>query len=181
VSEFTNAALWTEKEAMNADQSLYDSLYHAAACVGLNTSAMIEAGILGKPVLTLVSEEFAGGQEETLHFHYLRASNGGLLIEAQSFVEHVQQLGRVLRSSDAGAQPRRFVENFVRPRGLETAVTPVMVEEIERAARLEKRPQRAALWHYPVRRALKLLFALRRTAHRRRAGTSGMTAVNPKP
>ena len=32
-------ALWTEKESMNADQGLYDSLFHAAASVGLNTSA----------------------------------------------------------------------------------------------------------------------------------------------
>ena len=46
-----------------ADPALYDSLYHAAAVVGLNTSAMIEAGILGKSVFTIQTQEFAGGQE----------------------------------------------------------------------------------------------------------------------
>ncbi len=40
---------------LNADQSLYDALHHSAAVVGLNTSAQIEAGILGKPVLTLLA------------------------------------------------------------------------------------------------------------------------------
>ena len=169
-SELTNAVIWSEKETMNADQGLYDSLHHAAACVGLNTSAMIEAAILSKPVLTLVSEEFAGGQEETVHFHYLRAANGGLLIEARSAGEHIQQLGDVLRGSDGGTQVRRFVERFVRPRGLDRRVTPIMVEQIERAASIAKRPQGASAWHYPVRGAVLALFALRRSARRRRAG-----------
>jgi hypothetical protein len=43
---FPNVALWHDKETMNADQGLYDSLHHSNAVVGLNTSAMIEAGIL---------------------------------------------------------------------------------------------------------------------------------------
>lgn len=165
----TNAALWTEKETMNADQGLYDSLYHTAACVGLNTSAIIEAAILDKPVLTVVSDEFAGGQEETLHFHYLRASNGGVLIEAHGLDEHIRQLGEVLRAPGAGTQARRFTESFVRPRGLETRVAPIMVEEIERAARIAKRPRRAAAWHYPVRGTVRTLFALRRIARGWRA------------
>jgi hypothetical protein len=177
--ELPNSAIWTDKETMNADQTLYDSLYHAAVCVGLNTSAMIEAGILGKPVLTLVTEEFAGGQEETFHFHYLRASNGGLLIEARSLAEHVQQVGHALRTGGAGTETRRFVERFVRPRGLETRVTPIMVEEIARAAALAKRPQGASVWHYPVRGAVRLLFALRRTAHRRGAGMRAAAPVTP--
>jgi hypothetical protein len=176
-SELAEAVLWTEKETMNADQGLYDSLYHSAACVGLNTSAMIEAGIVGKPVLTLVTEEFAGGQEETLHFQYLRAANGGLLIEAHSIDEHIQQLGHVLQGSDTGTQTRRFIERFVRPRGLERPVVPIMVEQIERAAGIRKRPQGASAWHYPVRGVVRALFVLRRTARRRRAGVRPATRV----
>ena len=160
LSGWPNVALWTEKETMNADQGLYDSLAHSAACVGLNTSAMIEAGILGKPVLTLVVEEFAGGQEETLHFHYLRASNGGLLTEAHSLDEHLHQLGAAVRDG-AGDEVRRFVERFVRPRGLATRVTPLMVEEIERAARIVKRPARTAPWHVLVRWGVQAALAAR--------------------
>ena len=62
LSGFPNVALWHEKETMNADQGLYDSLHHSGAVVGLNTSAMIEAGIVDKPVLTHRDREFAGGQ-----------------------------------------------------------------------------------------------------------------------
>ena len=168
-----NAALWDERQIMNADQSLYDSLHHSSAVIGLNTSAMIEAGILDKPVFTLVMEEFTGGQEGTLHFHYLRAANGGLLHEAHGFDEHVTQLGAILRagagSGGAGDQIRRFVEGFVRPRGLQTPVTPIVVEEIERAARIAKRPRGAALWHYAARGGLRAAFTLRtRAAARKR-------------
>ena len=161
LSRLPNVAVWTEKETMNADQGLYDSLHHASAVVGLNTSAMIEAGILGKPVLTLVTDEFAGGQEETLHFHYLRASNGGLLHEARSLDESAQQLGAALRGELGGDQTQRFVERFVRPRGLDTPVTPIVVEEIERAARIAKRPARPRVWHYPIRWGLRAALALR--------------------
>ncbi|MSO84035.1 MAG: hypothetical protein EXQ53_12205 [Acidobacteria bacterium] len=161
LSAWSPVALWDEKETMNADQGLYDSLYHSKAVVGLNTSAMIEAGILDKPVLTLVLNEFAGGQEQTLHFHYLRAVNGGLLHEARSLDEHAQQVGELLRGDGHGDQARRFVERFVRPRGLRTPVTPIMVEEIERAGRARKRRTRAAAWHYPVRWGIRAALALR--------------------
>jgi hypothetical protein len=163
LSRFPNVSLWSEKETMNADQGLYDSLHHASAVVGLNTSAMIEAGILGKPVLTLVTNEFSGGQAETLHFHYLRAANGGLLHEAASFSEHLEQLGALLRAGDASDRTRRFVERFIRPRGLQRSVTPVMVEEIEGAARIAKRPQRPPLWHVAARWGIRAALAGRRT------------------
>jgi hypothetical protein len=150
-----NVALWHEKETMNADQGLYDSLHHSSVVVGLNTSAMIEAGILDKPVLSLVMEEFAGGQEETLHFHYLRAANGGLLHEARDLPEHTAQLASALAGTGGGEQVRRFVERFVRPRGLEKTVTPIMADEIEQAARMQKRPRRQGPWHYLAREVMR--------------------------
>ncbi|NOT24865.1 MAG: hypothetical protein HOP16_02075 [Acidobacteria bacterium] len=156
LSSFSNVALWHEKETMNADQGLYDSLHYSSAVVGLNTSAMIEAGILDRPVLTLVLDEFAEGQQGTLHFHYLRAANGGLLHEATSLSEHAAQVSEVLEGRLSGEQRRRFVERFVRPRGWSEPVTPIMVGEIEKAAKLSKRPQRPALWHLAVRMCLRL-------------------------
>jgi hypothetical protein len=163
-----NVAIWTEKETMNADQGLYDSLYHSSAVVGLNTSAMLEAGILGKPVLTVVVDEFAGGQQETLHFHYLRASNGGLLIEARGFEEHVRQLAAALNADGAGEQAQRFVERFVRPRGLETPVAPLVANEIEQAARIRKSPATTRPWHLPLRWGLRAALAMRHAPRRQK-------------
>ena len=165
LSDYPHVRLWSEKETMNADQGLYDSLHHSAAVVGLNTSAMIEAGILGKPVHTIVSNDFAGGQEQTLHFAYLRAQNGGLLHEASGFEDHLQQIANSLRADGAGReQSLRFTDRFVRPRGRQAAVAPVMVEEIETASRIEKRPQRwTPLLHHAARIGIRVALARRRS------------------
>ncbi len=156
-----NAAVWQEAPKVQADPALYDSLYHCAAVAGLNTSAMIEAGILGKSVFTIETSEFAGGQEQTLHFHYLLARNGGLVEVAEDLQQHLRQVADAVGAPEAGRlRSRRFVESFVRPRGIDRPVAPVMVDEIERVAALEKRPRRVPIWHGPARRAL--LAALRR-------------------
>lgn len=165
LSDYPHVSLWSERETMNADQGLYDSLHHSSAVVGLNTSAMIEAGILGKPVHTIVSKDFAGGQEQTLHFAYLRAQNGGLLYEAHGFEEHLRQVAGSLRADGGGReQSLRFVDRFVRPRGRQAVVTPIMVEEIERAARIEKRQQHwTPLWHHVARLGVRIALAGRRS------------------
>ena len=160
-----NAAVWRESSRVQADPALYDSLFHSAAVVGLNTSAMIEAGIVGKSVYTIETQEFAGGQDQTLHFHYLLARNGGLVEVAPSLEEHARQLVEALAHPEAGAQrSRRFVEAFVRPHGLQRPVAPIVVDEIERLARIHKRPRRPPLWHTPAR--LALLALLKRRAPR---------------
>jgi hypothetical protein len=162
-------ALWTAPETMNADQGLFDSLYHAGAVAGLNTSAMIEAAIVGTPVHGILAPEFSGGQEQTLHFHYLRAQNGGVLHEARTLDEHVAQLAAAL---GAGTRQRvsAFLDRFVRPRGIDTPVAPLMVEAIEQAARMRKRPhRRTPLSHRLARLALRAAFSARRTAARRAA------------
>jgi hypothetical protein len=167
VADIPNAAVWKEPPRVQADPTLYDSLFHSAAVAGLNTSAMIEAGILGKAVHTIQTAEFAGGQEQTLHFHYLLARNGGLVEVAEDLGQHCRQLGEAVANPAAGAErSRRFVESFVRPRGLDRPVAPIMVEEIERVAAIDKRPRRTPLWHVP---AARLLLA----ALERRGGVSG--------
>jgi hypothetical protein len=170
-----DAAVWTAKETMNADQGLFDSLHHASAVVGLNTSAMIEAAIVGKPVLSLLVSDFSGGQEQTLHFHYLRAQNGGPLYEARDFESHIGQLATALRSGGVEHdRSPRFLERFVRPRGLDTPVAPLVVEEIERAAAMAKHPQRwTPAWHHAARLGLRTALlgrqAVARTAVLRRS------------
>jgi hypothetical protein len=138
-----DVATWGEKETMQADQGLYDSLHHADAIVGLNTSAIIEGAILGKAAHTIVTPEFAGGQAQTLHFDYLRAANGGPLHEADGLEAHVRQLAASLGDQAAArARSLAFAERFTRPRGLDRPVTPILVDEIERAATLRKAPRR---------------------------------------
>jgi hypothetical protein len=125
---------------------------------------MIEAGIMGKSVHTITTSEFAGGQEQTLHFHYLLARNGGLVEVAEDLAEHCRQMSDALAHPEVGAaRSRQFVQSFVRPGGLDRPVAPIMADEIERVAALTKRPRRAPLWHVPLRRVL--LAVLERRAH----------------
>ena len=165
-----NVACWRDKETMNADQGLYDSLFHADAVVGLNTSAMIEAGILGKPVHTILSAEFAGGQQQTLHFHYLRASHGGLVHDARGVDDHLRTLAQGLAAGAAdAARCRAFVQRFVRPRGLGMPAAPIVVEEIERTAGLAKRPQAQPAWSHAAAHLVRVALASRRVLTGRRA------------
>ena len=54
-------------------QDYFDSLYHSAAVVGVNTTAMIEAAIVGRTVHSVLAPEFEDTQSGTLHFRYLLA------------------------------------------------------------------------------------------------------------
>jgi hypothetical protein len=137
LSRFENAVVWPRhsERPVSAEEhdTFYDSLAHSAAVVGINTTAMIEASVVGKSVLTVLATEF--GQESTLHFHYLLEENGGFLHVASSLEEHAEQLGRVLedRAEDA-EQRRRFLESFVRPQGLDRPATPIFADAVEQLA-----------------------------------------------
>ena len=117
----------------NADVVLYDTVYHSAAIVGLNTSAEIEAAIVGRPVFTIVDSN-ARGQEGTLHFHYLLRANGGHVELAGDFDEHRLQLAAALAGRDDRTRIGIFVRRFVRPHGLDVPVAPIVADAIEALA-----------------------------------------------
>ena len=126
--------------ALNSDQTLFDTVYHSAAVVGLNTSAELEAGIVGRPVFTILAGDDAEGQEGTIHFKYLLKDQHGFVEVAPDFDTHRQQLAAAVRGEyDAGAM-RRNVEHFVRPHGGTQPATPLLVSAIEDLAR-SKRPR----------------------------------------
>lgn len=160
----------------------YDSIHHGVAVVGLNTSAMIEAAIIGRPVLAVLVPEFTSSQAGTFHFDYLLTVGGGFLQLADSLDEHFAQLRETIAAGDAPAQQersRRFVEAFVRPRGLERPATPFVAEAIEEVAAAERvepgpkewplLPLRAILSAYLYAKALRWKLA---NGFKRPAGAS---------
>lgn len=156
MSEFANVALWPPPGSVytpaEGRSDFYDSVAHCAGVVGANTSAMLEAAIVGKPVYSVLAPEFA--QTSTIHFHYLVAENGGFLHVASSLDEHLEQLGRSLGTAAEARRTRRFIEAFIRPNGLERPATPIFVDAIEELAELTPDPARETPGRIALRTAL---------------------------
>ena len=138
VAGMENVACWPRMGDIPVDDrsksDYFDSLYHASLTVGLNTSAMIEAAILGHPVHTILPPEFQDSQEGTVHFHYLLNGPNALLRGARSLDEHAAHLAEALEGRADTERSARFVRTFVRPRGLDVSATSVVVQEIEAIA-----------------------------------------------
>ena len=139
LSGLAGIAVWPRGGADPVDSAsradFHDTLEFCAAVVGINTSALIESAVVGRPVLTILAADFRETQEGTLHFEHLRRAGGGVLIEASDLDEHIAQLSAVLRGDDGfAARNRRFLEVFVRPHGLEHPAASLLADALERAA-----------------------------------------------
>ena len=160
LSSWENVAVWPPTGANPVDQAsktdYFDSLHHSAGVVGINTSALIEAGIVGRAVHTILTPEYADTQRGTLHFAYLAAPDGSLLRVARSWEEHLSQLSAsILEGGTAPDANRRFLASFVRPHGLDVPATPIVVEAIEALGRRgRQKAEEAPVWTYLVRLAL---------------------------
>jgi hypothetical protein len=159
-----NAVLWGSNPVDAQSRADYfDSLYYSAAVVGINTSAFIEAGIVGRPVHTIIVPEMESNQTGTVHFNYLLNAGGGLLEVARSFEDHVAMLDASLYKAGDDVQGtdgrKPFVREFVRPNGLHVPATPMFVDVVESMASLKPAapgPARfAALWRALAERAAR--------------------------
>ena len=156
-----NVVCWPPLGAVPADAGsktdYFDSLFHAAAIVGLNTSAMIEAAILGRPVLTVLLPEFRDSQEGTVHFHYLLHGPNALLRSTRSLDAHTGDLAEVLeRPGIDRERVARFVRTFVRPAPVDVPATTRFVDNLEAlAASPAPEPRPEARWTLALRPILR--------------------------
>jgi hypothetical protein len=138
------ARIWPERGAnpLGADtrRDYFDSLFHSAAVVGINTSAQVEASIVGRPVLTVLDGEFSETQEKAAHFAMLTTAGADLLYVSADLESHCRDLARLLDEPDAVRErSRRFVESFVRPLGRERRASEALAAEVERLAAAGRR------------------------------------------
>jgi hypothetical protein len=172
------ATIWPRDPSARVDDQskadFFDSLHHSAAVVGINTSALIEAGIVGRPVFTVLDDEYRSSQDGTLHFRYLVEVSGGLLRVAQSLPEHVEQLGAALVDGGDDERAHAFVTSFVRPHGIDRPATPILANAIERLQAAPSPLLQTPRW---VRAARPPLFGLALLA---RAAWSALKGV-PSP
>ena len=155
-SSFSNVALWppigTDPNAPDFHRDYFDSLWHGAAVVGINTSAQIEAAIVGRPVLTIKAPEFAHSQEGTLHFRHL--VDQGPVRVAETFDEHLSQLAECLDGPPSSLEAGRaaFVERFVRPHGSAAPAGPIFVNAIASLGDQPRPPRQPDPWWTPIGR-----------------------------
>ncbi|HXH34724.1 MAG TPA: putative sugar O-methyltransferase [Plantibacter sp.] len=111
-------------------QEYYDQLSVASCFVGLNTTAFLEAAVVDRPCLTIVTDELRGAQGETGHFRHLLA--GGFLEVADNVAQVAERVARILDGVDEKADARHaFTESFLRPCGIEKRATSVLADTIE--------------------------------------------------
>jgi hypothetical protein len=141
LSAWPNTAMWPAPDTATdffVDEykdDFFDSLYHCAVVVGVNTSALIEAGIVGRPVCTVLAPEFAHAHDGTIHFHLLADGPSALLHIAPDLPSHVAQIAALAQPADEDrARLRRFVGEFVRPHGLDRPAMPLVAGAIEALA-----------------------------------------------
>jgi hypothetical protein len=155
-----NVAVWPRGGASPVDiesrNDFFDSMYHAAGAVGINTSAQIECGVVGRPVFSIRTPAYQRTQDGTLHFRHLTSEGGGLLRLADSFDTHVRQIAAALDDPEGTRrQIEGFVKAFTRPHGLHVDATSRMVDAVEHlGATPPPAPQRLPLHVYPLRAVL---------------------------
>lgn len=124
-------------------RDLFDALTNCDAVVGLVTSAMIEAAVVGRPVHTIMTSLAGEGQAGTVHFDYLTEAGGGLLHIAKTLDDHVLALQPHLAaprgSTDAKAE--NFLRAFVRP-NRDCEPTELLADAIEALATTRKSPRK---------------------------------------
>jgi hypothetical protein len=103
------------KTSDRAQQGFFECIHHSAAVVGLNTSAELEAAIVGRPVFTILAGDDADGQSSTLHFRYLLEEEGGCVRVARTLDEHTRQIDEELGAPTDGNVIRQFAGQFLRP------------------------------------------------------------------
>jgi hypothetical protein len=91
-------------------------LTNALAVVGINTSAMVDAVVLGVPTVAFLAEKYRRTQVEAIHFKYMMESH------AVGLVEHTDELINLLRDIEQnrswGDDDREyFVKKFIAPHG----------------------------------------------------------------
>lgn len=117
----------------DAKQAYFDTLFYAAATVGVNTSAMLESAIADKPCITIVDDRYRRSQTEMGHFRHL--INGDFLQVNYSYADAANSIEGILKGDDPKKENRRrFVRDFIRPHGMDRSVSRIFATALEMAA-----------------------------------------------
>ena len=139
-----------ESDGMQAD--FQNSVQHASAIVGINTTAMIDTLALGRPCVAIITGQYENTQMRAQHFQHLFDS--GALNVARSIGEAVTQLEAVASGHDDHAEARlAFLSKFLRPQGMDINAGELVAAAVTELGRGTKATN---LCEMPVKQILKV-------------------------
>jgi hypothetical protein len=133
-----NLVVWPKAGALPERRTdmrdMQSSLYHAAAAVGINSSAMIISVLVGLPTFSVHLPQYWQTQSDSTHFQNL------VSFDAIDYLADINELGarlaEVLRGNDSKKNQRLdFARRFARPMGLERSAGDVVAEAVLAMAR----------------------------------------------
>jgi hypothetical protein len=115
-------------------ESIYvDSLQNASAVLGVNTSALLEASIFGSPTFVISNDDFVQGQQQTVHFKYLKNSDSIKIVKTPlELIGVISELNNGKKTQNIRNQ-ELFLLKFLRPQGLHVSASEVMFTKINSA------------------------------------------------
>lgn len=110
-----------------------DTLHHAVAAVGVNTTGMVDALVFDVPTIALVANAYRRTQRDAIHFQRMVASKGMVVTQTMSRFEIA--VGKLLAGDDRRRKARAACRgSFARPRGLGAQAGEAMAASIEGVA-----------------------------------------------
>ena len=160
LSDVRNVAVWpragAQPDAGDARAEFFDSLAHSAAVVGINTSALLEAAILGKSVLVAARAASSPGRRRgrCTSATCCTRTAASCTSPRRSTSTSTSSPTALERGDDQAEQTRRFVESFLRPRGLDRPAAPILADASSsswRSSGRSRRTRRSARWLFAPR------------------------------
>jgi hypothetical protein len=127
-------------ESETSQRDFFNTLRYCVGTLGINTSGMIDAIILNKPCVSIITEEYSTTQSQAVHFKHLLASGA---VEAVDSVDgSLKAIERMLSGvDDREGYRKRFVASFVRPYDITISAGRAAARAVELAAQ-KMRPER---------------------------------------
>ena len=120
----------TLPDTSEALQLSYDSMHFAAGIININTSAMIESMVIGKPVLAMMIEQYKEKQLQAQHFKQLLSARALVLVHNDAELRNavLELLGGNDRTKEARTA---FIREFIRPNGLKRSAGACAADVLE--------------------------------------------------
>jgi hypothetical protein len=107
------------------------SLKYASCIVGVNTTGMVDALLMDKAVISLLSDDLqTSNAANAIHFRYL--TDAKVYVIANTSIECAELALQIRNGEDPQKQFREeFVQDFIRPRGLNVNAGAIAAQAIE--------------------------------------------------